>query len=212
MVNGLKSDREIVVKCLLISAALAIFLSLFVPYWRLHVVAPQSPKGLSLAIYLNRVEGDVREIDGLNHYIGMRPLAEAAEWEKKLAAHGLAIAGLCLLLTAFFCEKRRFLWLAVPALVLPLVFAADLYWWLRSFGLNLDPKAPLSSSIQPFVPPLLGHGKIAQFKAVAYFSWGFYLSVLADILIAVGLFLRFGKQKKSNKGHAIAIHAAVMAI
>ena len=54
-----------------------------------------------------------------------------------------------------------------PAILFPPLFLADLYWWLRDSGLSLDPKAAFSSSIKPFVPQVLGVGKIAQFRTDA---------------------------------------------
>ena len=63
-----------------------------------------------------------------------------------------------------------------------------MYFWLRNFGLNLDPAAPLSSAIKPFVPPLLGVGKLAQFVTITEVKSGFYLALLASVCIIIGLF------------------------
>jgi hypothetical protein len=43
---------------------------------------------------------------------------------------------------------------------------------MRSFGLNLDPEAPLSASVKPFVPTVLGEGGIGQFKTYAELGTG----------------------------------------
>jgi hypothetical protein len=59
---------------------------------------------------------------------------------------------------------------------------------MRSFGMNLDKRAPLSGAIKPFVPPLLGEGKIAQFATVATWEVGLYMSIAASVLILVGLY------------------------
>ena len=59
--------------------------SVFLPYWQMTLEAPQYPKGLSVQAYIYKLTGDVGEIDGLNHYIGMRPLAEAAQLERSLS-------------------------------------------------------------------------------------------------------------------------------
>jgi hypothetical protein len=77
--------------------------------------------------------------------------------------------------------------LALPALLFPLIFLADLQFWLANFGQNLDPTAPLSSSIKPFVPPVLGTGKIAQFSTTAQPGVGLWLAIVASGLILVGL-------------------------
>ena len=64
---------------LLSLAAILLIISIFFPYWNMKLEAPQYPKCLFVTAYVNRLEGDVKEIDGLNHYIGMRPLEEAAQ-------------------------------------------------------------------------------------------------------------------------------------
>ena len=47
---------------------------LFVPMWRIDLVAPQYPEGLKLLIYPDKLAGNVDIINGLNHYIGMKTL------------------------------------------------------------------------------------------------------------------------------------------
>lgn len=191
--------REKLAKALLVIAAGAVVSSVFFPYWYLSVRAPQYPKGLHVQVYLNHVTGDVGEIDNLNHYIGMRPLAEAAKLEKKMALPGIAVIVVCLMLAVFIRRKLSVL-LILPAIVLPAIFAADLYLWLRDFGLHLDPRAALSSSVKPFVPPLLGQGKIAQFHADANFGLGHGLSMLSAILSLIVISLRvFGRGSSGNK-------------
>ena len=167
-------------------AAVLLIISILTPYWRLVLDAPQYPGGLEVTAYLNRVEGDVREIDGLNHYIGMRPLGEAAQLEQSLSI--VAIVSISLLvLGAIFIHNQNAMLLSLPALLFPMVFLGDMYYWLRNFGTNLDPKAPLSSSIEPFVPPILGTGRVGQFSTTAYPDAGLLLSALASVLILVGL-------------------------
>jgi hypothetical protein len=162
-------------------------ISIFLPWWRLTLQAPQYPKGLTVIAYVNRVGGAVQEVDGLNHYIGMRPLNEAAEFERSIAIIG--IAGLALLiLAAVFVHRRWVVLLTLPAIFLPVLFLADLQWWLANFGTNLDPTAALSSSIEPFVPPVLGKGTIAQFSTIARPDIGMWLAIVASGLILVGLY------------------------
>ena len=47
---------------------------LFLPMWRIDLVAPQYPEGLMLLIYPSKLGGNVDIINGLNHYIGMKTL------------------------------------------------------------------------------------------------------------------------------------------
>lgn len=156
-------------------------------YWRMTLQAPQYPKGLHVQAYLNRLEGDVHEIDGLNHYIGMRPLNDAAQFERQTSAMMIAVvAGL--LIAAIVIHSRWAALAALPGLLFPIGFLADLQYWLASFGTNLDPHAALSSSIKPFVPPVLGVGIIGQFKTVAAPGAGWWLAVVASLVIVVALY------------------------
>lgn len=172
---------------LLALAALLLLISLFVPYWKMTLMAPQYPGGLSVQVYVNRMTGDVTEIDGLNHYIGMRPLEEAAQLERSVSIAAITILAL-LLLAAVFVHSKWAALLALPAILLPYLFLADMYFWMRHFGLNLDPRAPLSSAIEPFVPPILGEGMVAQFRTIASFQIGLYLAFAASLLTLVGLY------------------------
>jgi hypothetical protein len=172
---------------LLGAAAVLLLVSMFLPYWKMTLNAPQYPSGLSVEVFVNRMTGDVAEIDGLNHYIGMRPLGEAAQLERAVSM--VAVVFLVLLvLAAVYVHSPWAALLALPAILWPFIFIADMYYWMRHFGLNLDPTAPLSSSIDPFVPPILGSGMVGQFETVATFQIGLWLAFLAVALILGGLY------------------------
>lgn len=183
------TGRQWMASGLLVVAGVLLLASLLFPYWRVDLQAGIYPKGLSLQLRPYRLEGDVAEIDELNHYIGMRKLDSAGQLERKIAIPSIIIAGLCLFAAAFVPRKWS-MWLTIPGLVFPFVFLGELYWWLADSGLNLDPKAPLNHSIKPFVPPIFGEGRIAQFAASASFQMGFYLALLATILSRVALYLK----------------------
>jgi len=169
------------------AAAVLLFISIFFPYWKITLFAPQYPQGLTASMYVNRLTGDVQEIDGLNHYIGMKPLGEAAVLERTLSV--FIIIGIALLIAgAAYVHSPFALFLCIPAVFYPAFFLGDLYFWMRSFGMNLDKRAPLSGAIKPFVPPLLGEGKIAQFSTTATWETGLYMSIAASVLILVGLY------------------------
>ena len=170
-------------------AALLLIASIFFPYWKMTLQAPQYPKGLSIQAYIYKLTGDVGEIDGLNHYIGMRPLAEAAQLERSLSIAAVSVLSL-LLVAAIFIHSKYTVLLALPAILFPFIFLGDMYFWLRNFGLNLDPAAPLSNAIKPFVPPILGVGKLAQFVTIAQVQSGFYLALMASISILIGLYFQ----------------------
>jgi copper chaperone NosL len=166
-------------------ARILLLVSIFFPYWHMELDAPQYPNGLFLTAYVDRLEGDVKEIDGLNHYIGMRPLDEAAKFEKAVAIWAL-VAMVLLVEGAMFVHTRWAVLLAIPAVLFPFVFLVDLQFWLATFGQNLDPDAPLSSSVKPFTPTILGEGGIGQFKTYADVGIGFWLAIGCSVLTVVG--------------------------
>jgi len=54
--------RFVVPSLLLAAAAVLLLTSVFLPYWHMLLKAPQYPGGLRVEAFLNRLEGDVREI------------------------------------------------------------------------------------------------------------------------------------------------------
>lgn len=186
------NKKEWGVKFLLILGIIGVLSSVPFPYWKIKVVAPQYPRGLQMTIYVNKLAGDVQEMDTLNHYIGMRKVGDAAKFERRYAVPGLIFLS-SLLVAAVFYRGRFYSFLCLPALAYPVIFAFDLYYWLRDSGLNLDPKAPLNRSIKPFIPPLFGDGKIAQFTAHASFEAGYFLILAAAFLVLAACFLRSRK-------------------
>ncbi len=192
---------------LLVIAGALLVISFWLPYWRMRLYAPQYPKGLRVVAYLNRLEGDVREIDGLNHYIGMRPLNDAAQLERKTSAILVGVLA-CLLCAAIFIHSPWAALAAAPALLWPVGFLLDLYLWMAHFGTNLDPGAALSSSIKPFVPPVLGEGLIGQFRTVARASDGWWLSLVAAGLVLVALWFHRAAYKPLRDAQRRAAQAA----
>lgn len=174
---------------LLIGAAVILAVSTFFPYWRMRLNAPQYPQGLFVIVYVNHMEGDVREIDGLNHYIGMKPLDEAANIERSLAPIAMIAIGLMIVSVALI-HSKWFALLAIPAMLFPFVFLADMWLWLWYYGNNLDPTAALSSSIQAFTPAILGTGHVGQFSTTATLQPGWYLALAAALLTGIGLHYR----------------------
>jgi hypothetical protein len=180
-------DRAAVFRTVLFLSAVALWWVAYTqPFWEVTVRAPQYPQGLRVVVYLHRVEGDVREINLLNHYIGMGPVDRAAEFERQYAWVGLWV--LSLLGLAALGPFRIIRWLALGgAWAFPVVFLGDLYYWLYQYGHRLDPYAPIR--IRPFTPPLLGTGRIAQFQAVASLEVGFWIVLAAALFVTVGSLL-----------------------
>lgn len=172
---------------LLLVARVLLLVSLFLPYWHMELQAPQYPDGLHMTAYLNALTGDVAEIDGLNHYIGMRSLYEAAEIERTVGVF-VMIAFIIMLELAAYIHTRWAALLVAPVVFFPAVFLLDLHLWMRHFGLNLDPHAPLSSAVEPFVPTALGKGGIGQFVTIASPGLGLILATVASFVLIAALY------------------------
>lgn len=193
-------------------AGLILVASTFLPYWRMDMTAPQYPKGLYVNVYVNRLEGDMREIDALNHYLGMPPLNEGGQLERSLSLFAIVALGL-ILAASVFVHNRLALLLALPILAFPFIFLADLWYILYSYGHSIDPQSALGGAIKPFTPPLVGEGSIGQFGTVSTLETGFYLAVLAVVITLIGLYFhrRAYKPVLEAQQHAAAQNLAVKA-
>lgn len=171
---------------LLMVAALLLMISMFVPYWSMTMTAPQYPKGLKVEVYINHLAGDVREIDELNHYLGMPLLDEGGRFERSISMVALVTLGL-LLVAGVFVHNQWAAVLALPALGFPLVFLADLAYILYQYGHSIDPASALGGAIKPFMPPIIGTGKVGQFGTIAHWEAGLYLAFAAVAVVLAAL-------------------------
>ncbi len=127
---------------------------------------------------------DIREINGLNHYIGMKPIVEVTEMDLYIPGSiALAVAAVGV---AFIAWKRRwFQALIVLAFwFFPLFFVADLQYWLYHYGHTMNPEAPLNTG--SFTPKVFGTTHVWNFHSETSFGPGFYL-LLAAALVITGL-------------------------
>lgn len=179
---------------LLVAAGGLLLVSTLFPYWGITLNAPQYPKGLRIEAYVYELTGDVSEVDGLNHYIGMMKLNDAAVMERQIAR--AAIALIAVLAVASWAVRGVWKALArLPIIIFPVVFAVDLFGWLYYAGHSLDPHAALSSSIKPFTPRIMGVGNIGQFSTEAAFMTGFVLAVVAAVIVLELSVLQWGTRR-----------------
>lgn len=181
------AERYRVPSWLFISAAMLLMVSLLLPYWVLRLKAPQFPKGLTITAYVNRLTGDVGELEGLNHYVGLGSFQDAAPFERSIAIAAITVlAGL--LIAALLIHSRWVLVLVLPAVLFPIIFLVDLQFWLWNFGNHLDPAAPLAAAVGKFTPPIFGPAEIAQFDTLALPGIGLILAFIASGLASTGLY------------------------
>lgn len=191
----------------------ALLLGLFIyPLWNIRLEAPQYPDPLGMDIYIAGIQGeeefDIQNIDGINHYIGMKKIPKPSEmWEFNifpLVIGGMAALGIVLGLLGFFkkISPNWFLgWLVLMG-ILGLLGMYDFNNWLIDYGTDLDPKAiikltdaegnPLS-----YKPPLLGSQDILNFTAHSYPEKGAYMMFFGMFLTLVAWIV--GRRTVSKK-------------
>ena len=169
---------------LLLAAAVLLAAASLLPLWGMVLVSTQYPEGLRMVVYPTRIIGDLAEINALNHYIGMTPIADDFFVELRYLRPALLVLAGALALAAL---ARRARWMPVLPLVGMIAMAAAglgvMRYRLWQFGHQLDPQAAIT--IDPFTPPMVGLNQIAQFASYSYFSWGFFLPLVAGLLVAL---------------------------
>jgi hypothetical protein len=129
----------------------------------------------------------VHEMNTINHYIGMHPIASGGKYEIMAAPYLFAGMGIALILFMFY--SGPFYWLlAVPAILVPVGFVVDYAGWLWWFGHTLSPMGAFT--VKPFMPTVFGEGKVAQFSTFSYPHYGFGLLVAASLVLLLALLIR----------------------
>jgi len=183
----------------LVLAALLLLLPAYVfPLYDMTMFAPQYPDGLRLHIYSYRLDGghggqDLKEINLLNHYIGMKDLDAAEFTEFKWIPFAVGAFGLLFLRTAVLGKMAHLVDVVVLYLYFGLFslwsFAYKMYW----YGHHLSPTAAVK--VDPFTPPLFGYKKLANFEVYSYPAVG--CCTLAGVagVLAAALYLAWRQSR-----------------
>jgi hypothetical protein len=162
-------------RLVLLGGIAALVVGAFLPLWRIQLVAPQYPEGLTLEMYSYKIVAgnkgnDLQEINTLNHYIGMKPIAEADFIEMQWIPFAIGVFVLLGLRAVVIGRIAT----VVDLIVLFGYFSAfslgSFAYRLYSYGHHLDPKAPMT--IDPFMPVLIGRQQIANFEQTSLPLWG----------------------------------------
>ena len=176
-------------RLLLLAAAVTIGVSLFFPLWKMHLVAPQYSDGLDLYIFPYKIQGGglngqhLNEINGLNHYIGMKPLQAADFMEMRWMPFVFGLIILMTLRSIVFGEMSNVVDLFAVYSYFGVFSIASFWYRLYQYGHNLDPHAPMH--IKPFTPRLIGVEQIANFREYSFPQAGAYLLCVSVLLIVL---------------------------
>jgi copper chaperone NosL len=151
---------------MLLAALVLLLGGAVLPLWRISLVAPQYAEGLTLDMYAYQIVAgndgqDLAEINTLNHYIGMKPIAQADFLEMKVLPFAIGAFSLFALRAAVVGRILSLVDLAVLFFYFGAFSLGSFVYRLYSYGHHLDPRAPMK--IDPFMPVVIGSQQIANF-------------------------------------------------
>jgi copper chaperone NosL len=196
----LDAPLDVPPRTLLVLALLFLLPTYLAPLYNMTMFAPQYPEGLRLDIYSHKLEGgnrnqDVKEINVLNHYIGMKDLVTEDFTEFKWLPFAIGVFGL-LFLRAGVLGKVSHL---VDVTVLYVYFGLFALWSfgykMYRYGHDLDPTAAVR--VDPFMPPMFGYKKLANFEVYSYPQLGSYALAAAALCLVVALALAWRRWRRA---------------
>ena len=187
----------------MVVAAALLVVVLVTPLWRIDLLAPQYPEGLGMLIRVNTITGiapnDLDNINGLNHYIGMKAIDPAAIPVLRVMPWVVgALAAGALLVAAVGRRGPLLAWLAAFAIA-GTAGMVEFWRWGYDYGHNLSPDAPIQVPGMAYQPPLIGSKQLLNFVAASWPDIGGIAAVLAFVLGAVALWLTF----RARRGGAL---------
>jgi copper chaperone NosL len=170
-----------------VAAVALLLVAAQMPLWVMELRAPQYPQGLGLVAYGTRLEGDLAEINSLNHYIGVAAIEPDEILELKLFPYLIAALVGTVIVGGIFARHRLVrvgLGLAVWGFAAG--FLVDLQWWLYRTGHELDTGAPMRALVtEGFTPRVLGETQVINFESDAMVAAGFWLIIGAAVLVSL---------------------------
>ena len=190
-------------KIIVIFASLILILSFFFPIWYIDLEAPQYPEGIGLEIWLNKITGqkphDLENINGLNHYIGMKEIVPDAIPELKIMPFIIIFLILFGLISGISGKRSLvYIWI-VLFFVIAAVGLYDFYMWEYDYGHNLNPQAAIKIPGMAYQPPLIGSKMLLNFNAISMPHIGSWILVVAVVLAVVALIIDRKSKKKDEK-------------
>ena len=190
-------------RIIIIIAALMVMLTFVFPLWYIDLEAPQYPEGIGLEIWINQIVGqnphDLANINGLNHYIGMKVIEPESIPELKIMPF-LMIFMMLFGLTAGIFGKRTlvYTWI-VFFIIMAAIGMYDFYMWEYDYGHNLNPHAAIKIPGMAYQPPLIGSKMLLNFNAISMPHIATYVLAFAVMLAVAALIIDMKIKKKRNQ-------------
>jgi copper chaperone NosL len=191
----------------LIALSALLMLGMFlVPLWRIQLHAPQYPEGLGMLIRVNTITGikppDLDNINGLNHYIGMKAIDPTAIPVLRVMPWVVAGLALVALLTAVTGLRTLLMGWLVSFAAAGAGGMIEFYRWSYDYGHNLAPDAIIKVPGMTYQPPLIGSKTLLNFVAASWPATGSWLAAAAFGLGALALWYGW---RSSPKGIAATL-------
>jgi len=195
---------------LLVVLVVPLVLALTQPLWRIELAAPQYPAGLSVDIYAHTItsghdDKDLREINILNHYVGMKKIERAAFADLDWMPFGFGALIVLALRVAAIGDVRALLDLSVIVGYFASFSGGRFIYKLWVYGHELSPEAPVK--VPPFMPAVFGTKQIGNFTTTAHPGAGTYLFgafVLGVLGVALFHLIQGRRQSKKARGGVVA--------
>ena len=194
--------------------AVVLFLGAYAfPLWSISLDAPQYPEGMGMKIWIAKITGkkphDLKNINGLNHYIGMKEIHAESIPELRFMKF---IVGFLMLFgaVAAVTRKRSVLvaWVIV-SIVVALAGLADFYRWSYDYGHDLDPDAPIKVPGMTYQPPLIGSKQLLNITATSLPGLGGIMMMAGVALGFVAVVMEWRRGRSARKGALALVIAAV---
>ena len=187
-------------RIIIATASLLLGLVFVFPLWRIELEAPQYPEGLGLLIGVSDITGikphDLQNINGLNHYIGMKAIHPDSIKELQFMPWFVGIMiGFGLLVAATGNRVLLYIWVGV-FLLGSVAGLVDFWLWSYDYGHNLDPTAAIKVPGMTYQPPLIGSKKLLNFVATSWPGLGGLAAVLA---VAMGTLTAFREWRHGRR-------------
>jgi hypothetical protein len=191
-------------RALILIAALVLVPTYFFPLWNMTLYSNQFPDGLVLNIYSFKLEGgktpnrdDLKEINSLNHYIGMKSLIEDDFTEFKWIPFVVGGVMLLALRVVVLGKMSKLVDLLVLFSYFGLFSLWSFYHKLYLYGHDLEPTAAVR--VPPFTPPVFGHTTMANFEVYSYPDVGSYFMAMLPVLLLTAIWLSRKSWLKAGK-------------
>ena len=179
-------------RVLMIGGALLILALFIFPMWNITLLAPQYPEPIGMNIWINKITdhhpNDLKNINIMNHYVGMKEIPEQIEEFKFFPFIVLGMAAIGLLF-GFIGRRGLFLTWFIMMVVLGCLGMYDFYLWEYDYGHNLDPTAAIQIPGQAYQPPLIGGKNILNFRAVSKPMIGAYFLFMGMFMALIAFFM-----------------------